>query len=126
MPIFTQNLRRLNYANVPEAIKAMANHIQYIQEQLEWTLMNLDSSNISEIDTTQTTIGSSTTGSSITGDNLTFKGKNGEIFTAGISETGSFVFTVKGKGGAQMMYLTEEGELVISANAALNIDGGEW
>ena len=41
----------------------MANHIRYIQEQLEYTLMNLDSSNITAIDTDDTQL----SGSSIEG-----------------------------------------------------------
>lgn len=126
MPIFTQSLKKIDPKNPTEALKAMANHIQYIQEQLEWTLMNLDSTNITEIDTNETTIGSSTGSSQITGDSVTFKGNNGEVFEAGKTATGSFVFSVKGKGGTQMMYLTSAGELVITNNAALHIDGGEW
>ena len=63
MPIFTQSLRKVDMANPTEAIKDMANHIRYIQEQLEYTLMNLDSSNIISIDTDDTEL----SGSSIAG-----------------------------------------------------------
>lgn len=63
MPIFTQSLRKFDTANPAEAIKSMANHIRYIQEQLEYTLMNLDSSNIISIDTDDTEL----SGSSIAG-----------------------------------------------------------
>lgn len=122
--IFTQQLKKIDPHNVPEALKAMAQHIQYIQEQLEYTLMNLDSSNINEINTNETVIGSGA-GSQIAGDSITFRGTNGEVFEAGVRE-GSFVFSVKGKGGTQMMYLTSDGKLVLTNNAALHIDGGTW
>ena len=59
MPIFTQSLRKVDMANPTEAIKEMANHIRYIQEQLEYTLMNLDSGNIISIDTDDTQLSGS-------------------------------------------------------------------
>lgn len=59
MPIFTQSLRKVDTANPTEAIKSMASHIRYIQEQLEYTLMNLDSSNIISIDTDDTQLSGS-------------------------------------------------------------------
>ena len=46
MPVFTNQLRNIDPMNPAEAIKTMANHIRYIQEQLEYTLLNLDSTNI--------------------------------------------------------------------------------
>lgn len=125
MPIFTQSLRKVDIANPTEAIKEMANHIRYIQEQLEYTLMNLDSSNVTEIDTDQTNIGSSTGGSSFTGNSVTLNGNNGETFEAGVVNN-VFRFTVKGKSGAQIMYLTSDGQLVITNHATIHVDGGEW
>ena len=125
MPIFTQSLRKVDIANPAEAIREMANHIRYIQEQLEYTLMNLDSSNVTEIDTDQTNIGSSTGGSSFTGNSVTLNGTNGETFEAGVVNN-SFRFTVKGKSGAQIMYLTSDGQLVITNHATIHVDGGEW
>lgn len=125
MPIFTQSLRKVDAANPAEAIKEMANHIRYIQEQLEYTLMNLDSSNVTEIDTDQTSIGSSTSGSSITGNSITLNGNSGEIFEAGVVNN-AFRFTVKGKDGSQIMYLTSDGKLVITNHATIHVDGGEW
>ena len=59
MPIFTQSLRKIDMSNPQEALKEMANHIRYIQEQLEYTLMNLDSSNIISIDTDDTELSGS-------------------------------------------------------------------
>jgi hypothetical protein len=125
MPIFTQSLRKIDMSNPQEALKEMANHIRYIQEQLEYTLMNLDSSNVTEIDTDQTNIGSSTGGSSFTGNSITLNGSNGESFESGVVG-GTFRFTVKGKGGTQIMYLTSDGQLVITNHATIHIDGGEW
>lgn len=125
MPIFTQSLRKIDMSNPQEAVKEMANHIRYIQEQLEYTLMNLDSSNVTEIDTDKTNIGSSTGGSSFTGNSITLTGNNGESFESGVVN-GVFRFTVKGKGGTQIMYLTSDGELVITNHATIHIDGGEW
>lgn len=60
MPIFTQQLRNLEAATPQEAVKIMAGHLRYIQEQLEYTLMNLDSSNIIAIDTDETELGGGT------------------------------------------------------------------
>lgn len=125
MPIFTQTLRKVDWANPSEAIKDMANHIRYIQEQLEYTLMNLDSSNVTEIDTDQTSIGSASGGSSFSGNSVSLNGGNGESFEAGVVE-GTFRFTVKGRGGTQIMYLTSDGQLVITNHATIHIDGGEW
>lgn len=56
MPIFTTTLRQFNYNNPTEATKAMANHIRQLQEELEFALLNLDSTNISTIDLKQTKV----------------------------------------------------------------------
>ena len=125
MPIFTQSLRKVDIANPTEAVKEMANHIRYIQEQREYTLMNLDSSNVTEIETDKTTITSSSGGVNFTGNSVTLSGSNGETFEAG-TVNGTFRFTVKGKNGAQIMYLTSDGQLVITNNATIHVDGGEW
>ena len=103
----------------------MANHLKYIQEQLEYTLSNLDSENINEIDVNKTTITDSTGNASI-GSYTTLTGANGESFTVGKNSQGNFEFTVNGKNGKQMMYLNSSGELVITERTKLTIDGGEW
>ena len=51
MPIFTTQLGRLDYTNSARSLRHMANHLRYIQEQLEYTLANLDSSNVTSIET---------------------------------------------------------------------------
>lgn len=125
MPVFTNQLNRLDVSNTSEALRQMANHIRYIQEQLEYTLMNLDSSNITEIETDVTNITSSS-GSVSLGSSIALSGRNGESFTAGQDENGQFVFSVKGRNGAQALYLSSDGNLVITKNANLSIDCGEW
>lgn len=126
MPVFTKQLGNINYSNQQEALAAMANHIRYLQEQLEWQLSNLDSSNINEIDTSQTNISSSTGGTSIGGDSLTIKGKNGELFEVGIGSNGVLMFTLNGKDSTQMLYLDNDGKLVLTENTTVTIDGGDW
>lgn len=125
MPIFTTQLRPIDTAKPEEALKHMAKHIKYIQEQLEYTLMNLDSSNITEINTDETDISSSTGGVDLTGNKISLSGRNGEQFKAGM-EGDNFVFSVKGKNGAQALYLTSDGQLVITKSTTLSIDCGEW
>ena len=125
MPIFTQSLQKIDATNPQEAIKKMANHIKYLQEQLEYTLFNLDSRNINEIDTDKTTITDSS-GSTSIGSFLYLTGANGESFTAGKSPLGNFEFAVNGKDGKQTMYLNSSGEMIITEHANLTIDGGEW
>ena len=125
MPIFTQSLQKIDYNNPQDALKKMANHIKYIQEQLEYTLLNLDSRNINEIDIDKTVI-SDSTGSTSIGSYIHLTGQNGESFTVGKNTQGRFEFAVKGKSGLQTMYLDNEGNLIITKNTNLTIDGGEW
>lgn len=125
MPIFTQSLQRIDSANPQDAVKKMANHIKYIQEQLEYTLLNLDSRNINEIDIDKTTITDST-GSTSIGSYIYLTGTNGESFTVGKNTKGQFEFSIKGKNGKQTMYLNSSGDLIITEHANLTIDGGEW
>lgn len=58
MPVFSKSLGKMDYSS-PEAIKTIANHIRVMQEELEYRLLVLDSSNISEINIDQTPIISS-------------------------------------------------------------------
>lgn len=133
MPIFTRQLRKMDTSTPEQAVREMANHIRYIQEQLEWTLSNLDSSNINEINMSQTNVTSSGA-ANIGGDGISIKGKNGEIFEVGIGDSGTFVFTLKGKDGKQMAYVDNEGKLIVTRNAYITIDdntdftidGGTW
>ena len=125
MPIFTQALQRIDTSNPQDAIKKMANHIKYLQEQLEYTLFNLDSKNINEIDIDKTTITGSTVNTNI-GSFINLTGENGESFTVGKNSQGNFEFDVRGKGNIQTMYLNSSGELVITEHTNLTINGGKW
>ena len=125
MPIFTQQLQRVDAANPQDAIRKMVNHIKYIQEQLEYTLLNLDSRNVIEIDTDKTSITDST-GNSTLGSYITLTGANGESFKVGKNKDGGFDFMVNGKGGTQTLYLDSEGNLIITKHANITIDGGTW
>lgn len=122
--IFTQQMQRIDATNPQEAIKKMANHIKYLQEQLEYTLMNLDSRNIREIDTDNTTIGNSQ-GTSL-GSFIYITGPGGESFTVGKVPDGDYEFVVKGKKGKQAMYMDSTGKIVLADRANFTIDGGEW
>lgn len=125
--IFAQQMRKLDYNDVPKALNEMAKHIKYIQDQLEYTLTNLDSSNITEIETDKTDITNSSGTVNISSDKISLSGKNGETFRAGYdSATNRFLFEVKGKGGTQCLYLSANGELIITKNASLSIDSGTW
>lgn len=123
MPIFAQSLQRIDPANPTDAIKKMANHIKYIQEQLEYTLLNLDSRNINEIDLDKTTVSDSTGSTSISGTYINITGSKKENFTVGINDQGQFVFSVGD--GTQKLYLNSSGEIVITKHS-LTIDGGKW
>ena len=125
MPIFAQSLQRIDYANPQDALKKMASHIKYVQEQLEYTLFNLDSRHITEIDMDNTTITSSSGSTPTIGTFINLTGANGESFTAGKNANGQFEFSVNGKNG-QTIYLNSSGKIVITDNRILTIDGGEW
>ena len=125
MPIFTQSLQRIDESKPQDAIKKMANHIKYLQEQLEYTLFNLDSQNIKEIDTDSTNITNSS-GNATIGSFIYITGQNGESVTVGKNPYGQFEFSVNGKDGKQTMYLNSSGELIITEHTNLTIDGGEW
>lgn len=56
MPIFSSQLGKIESQNTEQSIKVMANHLRKIQEELEYRLMHLDSSNVSDIDASQTNV----------------------------------------------------------------------
>lgn len=122
--IFTQSLQKIDENDPKNAIKKMANHIKYLQEQLEYTLLNLDSRNINEIDINKTNITDSA-GTTNIGSYIQLTGPNGESFTVGKNTSGDFVFSVKGKNG-EAIWLDSSGDINITRSANLTIDGGEW
>lgn len=56
MPIFSSQLGKVESYNPEQSIKTMANHLRKIQEELEYRLMNLDSTNIHEINVSDTNV----------------------------------------------------------------------
>lgn len=54
--IFTQKLGSLDGLSADRAIRAVANYVRALQEQLEYTLTTLDSDNVIEIDTERTSV----------------------------------------------------------------------
>lgn len=123
--IFTRSLQKVDEQNPQDAIKKMVSHIKYIQEQLEFTLHNLDSSHITEIDTAITPIKDSS-GSASIGSFINLTGANGESFSVGKNNIGQFEFAINGKDGKQTMYLNSSGELIITENTSLTVNGGTW
>lgn len=126
MPIFSRQIGKLNKDPVL-AVKQMEQHIRYIQEQLEFALTNLDSSNIKEIRTDETDITSSSGSTNFTGDAISVTGANGETFKVGKdAKSGRFIFELKGKNGTQFIYTNNDGQVVIAKAVDLSIDCGEW
>lgn len=127
MPVFQQTMRRTDNVEVAEALRIFDRHIRWLQEQLEWQLLNLDSSNINEIDTSQTTISSGDGGVAIDGDELILSGNRGERFRVGQDKAaGRFRFEVTDRSGQVVMYLSSDGELTITRRANVAIDCGTW
>ena len=114
MQIFTKQLGNVNYSNPQEALRELSNHIRRLQEDLEYTLSHLDSSNLVEIDPSQTDIVSATGGVRVSENGISLKGKNGESFEVGVGDDGTFRFALNGKNGEKLMYLDDEGNLVIT------------
>lgn len=123
--IFTQSLQKIDESKPQEAIKKMVNHIKYIQEQLEFTLTNLDSENINEIEVDKIVTNDGTSNTNL-GSYIKISGANGESFTVGKKTSGQFEFAINGKNGTQTIYLNSSGQLVITDLAKLTVDGGEW
>lgn len=126
MPVFTQQLRVSDYKDPEAALREMAKHIRYIQEQLEYTLTNLDSTNVTEIQMDVTDMTSASGKVSFTGDSVQMTGAGGESFVAGAGKDGVFRLSVTGAGGKAMLYMNGAGELVITRETAITVDGGEW
>ena len=125
MPVFTQALQVKETDTDKEFRKKIVNYIKYVVEQLEFTLHNLDSRNIAEIETDKTTIKDST-GSASIGSYISLSGANGENFTVGKNDKGQFEFCVKAKNGAEIIKLDSSGHINITSSANLTINGGKW
>lgn len=128
MPVFTTSLKKIDERDAKQSVRAIANHLRYMQEQLEYTLNNLDTGNFANDSTMVEHIvingAGGASSSEFKGNYFSLKGANGEVFEAGMNG-GTFCFTLKGANGSEMMRLSN-GQLVITNNAALSVDGGEW
>jgi len=123
--IFSNVLRKLDHKNVEQSLRMMENHIRSLQEQLEYTLYNLDSTNIQSLDTALTDIISSQGGINISGDSLILYGGAGEKVVMG-AQGGEFQLQLAGKGGQAAIYLDDGGEIVVGSRARIYLDCGSW
>lgn len=123
--IFSGELRRLDHKNVEQSLRAMENHIRSLQEQLEYTLYNLDSTNIQSLDTALTDIISSQGGINISGDSLMLCGSDGEKIVMG-AQGGGFQLQLAGRGGQPAIYLDGSGDIVVGSAAKVYLDCGCW
>ena len=125
MPVFTRTLQVKETDTDKEFRKKVVNYIKYVVEQLEYTLHNLDSRNIVEIETDKTPITDST-GSASIGSYIALSGANGESFTVGKNEKGQFEFSLKARDGTEIIKLDSSGNINITSSANLTINGGKW
>lgn len=123
--IFSGALRKLDAKNVEKSLMIMENHIRSMQEQLEYTLYNLDSTNITSLDTGMTDITSGDGGISITGDCISLTGAAGERVLMG-NQGDKFVLSIAGKGGQPAIYLNSRGAIAVGQQAEVSIDCGRW
>ena len=101
--IFYKQLDKIDPADPAKAILAMERQIRYIQD-----------------------ITSPGESDSILGL-LYLTGKNGESFKVGYNPNrNEFVFSLSGEDGVQYMYMSSNGNLVISKNTSITIDSGTW
>ena len=120
--IFNIPISNIDETNPQKALHQMWKYIKTLEEQLEYKLVNLDSTNIKEISTDETTI-TSNGGSVLKGDLINLS--NGKYcFKAGASGK-DFLFELANGNGEKVFYM-QNGNLVISRYADINIDGGTW
>ncbi len=123
--IFNIPIAGVDTANPQLALKQMWKYIKTLENQLEWKLTNLDSTNVKEISTDDTKI-TSKEGSSFSGDSVYIK-KGSYSFYAGVDgTTGTFKFEITDSAGHKAIYFNSSGSLVISRYADVNIDAGAW
>ncbi len=112
---FNTPIPKINYDDPEQAVRQLEQHLRKLQEQLEWTLSNLDSTNITG------------GGVTITDDQIDLKGTSSERFRVGYDKTASmFRFEVTDRDGVRVLYLGSDGRLVIGKRAMLTVDGGIW
>ena len=123
--IFSSVMGRLDRKNVEKSLGIMENHIRSMQEQLEYTLYNLDSSNITSLDTALTDISSEKGGMTISGESIALTGAGGERVVMG-DQGGLFRLELAGRGGVPALWLDGSGNIVIGSRAEIHADCGRW
>lgn len=123
--IFGSVMRRLDVSDVAGSLRVMENHIRSLQEQLEYTLYNLDSTNVTALDTTVTDIVSPDGGIHISGDGLALYGRQGEKILMG-GRDGVFQLQMAGRDGQPAIYLDSSGTIVVGSHARVQLDCGTW
>lgn len=121
--IFGSAMKKLDYGNVPRSLQVMESHIRSLQEQLEYTLYNLDSTNVTSIDTSVTDIASG--GISISGASISLAGSGGEMVLMG-NQGDTFRLVLAGRGGIPALYLDSMGKIVVGEQAEMYLDCGVW
>lgn len=120
--IFNIPIANIDESNPQKALRQMWKYIKTLEEQLEYKLVNLDSSNVKEISTDETTI---TSGGSLLLSGEFINLSNGKYsFKAGGSGN-DFLFELTNGNGDKVFFISN-GNLVISRFTDLNIDGGTW
>ena len=114
--IFSGVMRRLDTNDTRRSLRIMEDHIRSMQEQLEYTLYNLDSTNV-------TSIGGD--GMSISGESIALYGSGGERIVMG-RQGSAFRMEMAGKGGRSAVYLDGSGRVCVGPEAAVYIDCGTW
>ena len=124
--IFTQKLGSLDGLSAERAIRAVANYVRALQEQLEYTLTTLDSDNVIEIDTGRTSV-SGADGGTATGDRILVKGAGGAAFSVEKTAQGGLVLRMTADDGSDVFFAgSASGTIDLRSRSGMTIDGGSW
>ena len=123
--IFANDLRPLDYGDLRGSLSLVENHLRAMQEQLEYTLSNLDSANVTSLDPAQTAIASAGGSMRITDEALLLTGEDGQRVELG-RRGGAFRMLLAGKGGGPALWLDGQGRVTVGGEAQINIDCGRW
>ncbi|MBR5943124.1 MAG: hypothetical protein IKZ81_07260 [Clostridia bacterium] len=124
--IFTQKLGSLEGMSAERAVRAVANYVRALQEQLEYTLTTLDSDNVIEIDTGRTSV-SAADGGAATGERILVKGSGGAAFLVEKTQSGGIVLRMTADDGGDIFSAgSGSGVIELRSRGALALDGGSW
>lgn len=138
--IFSSGLGSVEKQTTDVAIKNIANHLRKLQDELEYRLSNLDSSNINEIDTDETVIrGGTVTLISQTADEIAELKLSNQQLTASVQGLGNTVSSIQMQAGniqmtvenlnasmSQTLRVSADGVTITNASGSkLTIDGGQ-